>query len=295
VEAASRAGLATLVGVGIGLAVPAAAGDVPSFTTARATLRGHGCPEVVLDDVVQDGPLGVSAADVNATSPFTCQDPFVNFPWDGFALADVDLLSGQLHAVAFASTPEREAGGTVISTLAQAIFADTITLHGEGPGLLGVTLAVDGTMESTGMGVFTLSVCFGTSTGDVDPSTVADCETRDNFNLGNTVVGVPTEPTDFAVQLGGAQAVTPEPVNLYANLIVQAYDGWHGGAATMNFANTAQLAIAVPDGYTFTSESGLLLADEPWAPLQALVVCGAGLVASRRRLRGATRDAAPPA
>jgi hypothetical protein len=273
------------------LAVPAAA-EVPAFTVARASLHGHGCPEVVLDDVVENGPLGVSAADVNATSPFTCQDPFVNFPWDGYALADVDLLAGQLHAVAFASTPERAAGGTVVSTSGQAIFADTISLHGEGPGELGLSLAVDGTMESTGPGVFYLSACFGTSTGDVDPSTLADCETRDNFDQGNTVVGVPTAPTDIALDFGGLRPLTSEPIHLYASLIVQAYDGWYGGTATMNFANTAQLAITLPEGYSFTSQSGMLLVDEPSATLQALAVCGAGLVVSCRRRGGAARDAA---
>jgi len=290
-KAVPRAGLPTWIGVLLCLAVPAAA-EVPSFTMARATLHGHGCPEVVLDDLVQNGPLGVSEADVNATSPFTCVPPFANFPWDGYALADADMQLGQLHAVAFASAPEREATGSVVSTSGQAIFADTISLQGEGAGLIGISLAVDGTMASTGMGVFYLSACFGTSTGDVDPSTLADCETRDNFNQGNPVVGVPTAPTDVELDFGGAMPVTSEPINLYASLVVQANDGWQGGTATMNFANTAQLAITLPAGYTFTSQSGLLLVAEPSATLQALAVCGAGLVVSYRRRGGAARDAA---
>jgi hypothetical protein len=279
------------IGVWICLAAPAATGAVPAFTVARASLQGHGCPEVVLDDVVQNGPLGFSAADVNASSPFTCEEPFSNFAWEGYALADVDLLAGQLHAVAFATSPDRVATGSVIATSGQAIFADTILLHGEGPGQLGISLVVDGTMESTGMGVFVLSACFGTSTGDVDPATRADCETRDNYDQGNTLIGVPTAPTDVELQFGGFLPVTSEPINLYANLRVQVYDGWQGGTATMNFANTAQLAITLPEGYTYTSQSGLLLVDEPAATLQALAVCGAGLVASCRRRGRATRDA----
>jgi len=269
--------------------MPAAAGAaVPWFTVARASLGGQACPEVSLDEVNQNGPLGVTSADVNATSPFTCEDPFVNFAWDGFALADVDLLAGELHAVAFASSPGREADGSVIGTSGQAIFADTIRLHGAGPGQVGITLAVDGTMESTGMGVFFLSACFGTSTGEVDPSTTAVCETRDNYDQGNTLVGVPTASTDVALHFGGNQAVTSEPINLYASLLVQANDGWNGGTATMHFGNTAKLAIALPEGYTFTSDSGFLFADEPSATLQALAVCGAALVLSRRRASGAT-------
>ena len=265
------------------LAVPAASADVPLFTLARATLHGHGCPPVDLDDLVQNGALGVSYADVNATSPFTCEDPFVNFAWDGYALSDVDLLAGQLHAVAFASAAGRDATGSVVSASGQAMFEDTITLHGQGPGQLGITLAVDGTMSSTGMGVFFLSACFGTSTGDVDASSVAVCETRDNYTQGNTLVGTPTAATDVDLHLGGVLPLTSEPIHLYASLLVQANDGWQGGTATMNFGNTAQLAITVPEGYTFTSQSGMLLVDEPPATLQALAVCGAGLVVSRRR------------
>jgi len=103
--------------------------------------------------------------------------------------------------------------------------------------------------------------------------------------------GVPTDPTDVVIQLGGAQPLTTE-INVYAELLVQATDGWNGGTATMNFEHTAKLALTVPDGYTFTSESGMLLAPEPSATLQALAACGAGLVVSRRKRFGATHEPA---
>jgi hypothetical protein len=272
-------------GVWICLAMPGVAGAyVQSFTLARASLGGHGCPRVELNELNQNEALGVTSADVNATSPFDCEEPYVNFAWDGFALADVDLFQGQLHAVAFASSPERDAGGSVIGTTGHAIFSDTIKLHGAGPGQVGISLAVDGTMQSTGMGIFSLYACFGTSTGDIDPSTRAVCETRDNFNQGNTFVGVPTAPTDIVINLGGAQPIASE-INVYAELLVHAADGWNGGTAAMNFEHTAKLAVTVPEGYTFTSQSGMLLAPEPSATLQALAACGAGLVVSRRRRR----------
>ena len=78
-------------------------------------------------------------------------------------------------------------------------------------------------------------------------------------------------------------------INVYAELLVGATDGWNGGTAAMNFEHTATLALTLPDGYTFTSESGMLFAREPPATLQAFAACGVGLVVARRRRCGAAR------
>ena len=110
------------------------------------------------------------------------------------------------------------------------------------------------------MGVFSVGVCFGTSTGDDDPRNGTTCHQQNNYDQGNTVVGVPAPPTEVEFQLQKSLPLTSEPINLFASLRVDAYDGSKGGSTALHFANTAQLAITLPEGYSFTSQLGYLLA-----------------------------------
>lgn len=256
---------------------------------ARAQLQGAACPQVEMMHTDEGGAsLGVSAsAAVNATSPGDCVEPYVNFGWDAYATARADLASGELHAVAYASGPPHGSTGSVASAGATALLMDTIILQGRGEGgqvRMGIDL--DGLADATGQGVFWLSACFGVSLGAALPD--YHCRTFDNLDQGNVYVGVPThEDIDWLMR--EAIAFTDQPINLYASLQVAVDDGWTGGSAVLDLGHTAHLRLELPDGTSFTSQSGVLLTQaatpvpEPSSAVLSLLGTVVLLVRRRRK------------
>ena len=254
---------------------------------ARAQLQGAGCPVVQMTQSDEGGAAfgaGASAA-VNGTSPGDCDEPYVNVGWDAYANARVDLASGELHAVAYASGAPRGPGGPAASAGATALFLDSIVLEGNGQGgVVRMGLDVDGLADATGQGVFSVSACFGVSLGDVLPD--YHCRTFDNFSGGNHYVGVPThEDIDWLMR--EAIPFTDQEINLYASLQVAVHDGWSGGRGLLDLGHTAHLRIELPEGTRFTSESGLLLTQAatpvPEPSSAMLILFGTGIFLARRR------------
>jgi hypothetical protein len=257
---------------------------------ARAQLHGAACPAVEMTRTDEGGAsFGISAAAaVNATSPGDCVEPYVNVDWDAYATARADLASGELHAVAYASGAPRGPTGPAASAGATALLMDTIVLEGNGNGgVVRMGIDLDGVADSIGDGVFWLSACFGVSLGDAFPD--YHCRTFDNFDQGNSYVGVPThEDIDWLMR--ETVAFTPnEDINLYASLQVAVHDGWTGGRGLLDLGHTAHLRIELPEGTTFTSQSGVLLTQAampvPEPSSAMLTLLGTAVFLVRRRFR----------
>ena len=254
---------------------------------ARTQLQGAGCPVVQMMHTDEGGAaLGANAsAAVNATSPGDCVDPYVNLGWDAYATARADLVSGELHAVAYASGAPRGPTGPAASADATALLMDTIVLEGNGEGgVVRMGIDLDGVADATGQGVFSLSACFGVSLGAAFPD--YHCRTFDNFDQGNNYVGVPMhEDIDWLMR--EAIAFTDQDINLYASLQVAVHDGWAGGSGVLDLGHTAHLRLELPEGTSFRSESGVLLTQAatpvPEPSTAILTLLGTGLVLVRRR------------
>ena len=269
----------------------------PTTVLARAQVSGVACPRVSISRLDEGGAaLGVAAsAAVNATSPMDCSEPYVNIAWDAYANARVDLARGELHAVAYASSTH-DVLGTAANAGATALFLDTLYLQGSGSGVVTLGIDVDGMADATGTAVYGVSVCFGVSLGDAFPDYT--CRRLDNYRQGNVFVGVPGhEEIDWLLRT--TIGVTPLPVNLYASIDVGANDGSTGGRAVLDLGHTAHLRVQLPEGVSFTSQSGVLLTQpaspvpEPSAALLAVILGGFGmllgvgvLLAKRRRRDG---------
>jgi hypothetical protein len=269
-------------------ASPGLAHALDPVVMARAQLHGAACPAVDITQTDGGGAtLGVSAsAAANATSPSDCVEPYVNVDWDAYATARADLASGELHTVAYASGAPRGPTGPAASAGATALFMDSIVLQGNAWGsLVRMGIDLDGLADATGDGVFSLSACFGVSLGEAFPD--YHCRTFDNFTGGNNVyVGVPThEDIDWLMR--EAIAFTDQPINLYASLQVAVHDGWTGGRGLLDLGHTAHLRLELPEGTTFTSQSGVLLtqaaAPVPEPSTAMLTLLGTAVFLVRRR------------
>jgi len=269
-------------------ACPALADALSPTMLARAQLHGAACPAVDMNETHDGGAdfhVSASAA-VNATSPANCDDPYVNIGWDAYANARADLVSGELHAVAYASGALRGPTGPAAAADATALFMDTIYLQGNGSGqVVRMGIDLDGLADSIGDGVVSLSACFGVSLGDVFPD--YHCRTFDNFAGGNNnYLGVPTHE-DIDWLLREPVAFTDQPINFYASLQLAVHDGWSGGRGVLDLGHTAHLRIELPEGTSFTSESGVLLTQVaspvPEPSIAMLSLLGAGMFVVRRR------------
>ena len=266
---------------------PGLASALEPAVLARAQLQGAACPAVQMTKTDEGGAtfgIGASAA-VNATSPGNCVEPYVNLGWDAYATARADLVSGELHAVAYASGAPRGPTGPAASADATALLMDTIVLEGNGQGgVVRMGIDLDGVADATGQGVFSLSACFGVSLGAAFPD--YHCRTFDNFDQGNTYVGVPMhEDIDWLMR--EAISFTDQDINLYASLQVAVHDGWAGGSGVLDLGHTAHLRLELPEGTSFRSESGVLLTQAatpvPEPSTAILTLLGTGLVLVRRR------------
>ena len=288
--ASHRARFALRLLLALAPAWPGLAHALDYAVLARTQLQGAGCPVVQMMHTDEGGAaLGANAsAAVNATSPGDCTEPYVNFAWDAYATARADLATGELHAVAYASGAPHGATGPVAAADATALFMDSIVLNGNGDGeLVRMGIDLDGLADPTGQGVFSLSACFGVSLGAAFPD--YHCRTFDNFSGGNNYVGVPTHE-DIDWLLREAIAFTDQPINLYASLQVAVHDGWTGGSGVLDLGHTAHLRLELPEGTSFTSQSGVLLTQAatpvPEPTSAVMMLLGTGFLLARRRLRG---------
>ena len=224
------------------------------------------------------------------------------------AFASADLTTGTLRGSSFGGLTADISFPPLILASSTSILTDTITLHGAGTSVL-----VDMTMDVDGF--FTLIGNIGASSATASASFTlggdgANLSLTRAFNSGigldvlNGSVGG-SAGTFLDKTLNSAQAhlvyeaLLPlnTPLNLESFLTTTVSP--FGPTIGADFSNTAQLALALPDGYTFTSASGHFLSPAvspvPEPDTLALLLAGMATIGavSRRRLGLSGRARAP--
>ncbi len=207
-------------------------------------------------------------------------------PFSAIANSSADLVSGQLHVFASSLGPA--------ASNANAHFSDLITIvptQGFVDGFFATfTLTVEGTLTGNADGGGELQV--GSTVDRADVGGVALCTAAPSVcspvqsvsggsltqKLVATILVDPSNPIVFIQPFLFAAANDINGNFLFAE------------TGLANFADTAQLSIDLPAGFTFTSNSGLLLTEAPQAtpepatlPLMTAGVAALCVSAWRRR------------
>ena len=201
--------------------------------------------------------------------------------------AAADLRSGTLRAYSDGSIANMQ--GSFPS--ASATLSDTITVVGPGPMVfVTATLSIDGVFDSNGLGGTDLeiqqsvsgSVSIGQqATGAANVSltgTRVFTRMTGMSDMDSTFSNRADAPgTSFAAAANGVAIVltatatvpvnTATPISSYLGLQNGCQGTCNGWDGTASFGNTARLAITLPDGYTYTSGSGVLLSNAGGAGL----------------------------
>lgn len=222
--------------------------------------------------------LGNASASVNGTAPLNCEGEYAhgNVPWDGYAVAEADLFSATLHAVAYASGP--------IGTASSAMFQDSIRLHGAGAGQVRIGLDLDGLLDSSLTSLLSYHLCLGVTRGETPTARGTECQTFSNAGPSGSY-GIPTHEDVHRLMTIWVPATIDEPINIFASLTVSSSGDAQGGRAVVDLGHTARLLIDLPEGMNFSSESGALLTSAVPEPGTAwLGVGGLGVMLTRRRV-----------
>ena len=211
--------------------------------------------------------------------------------------ASGDLATGQARAVA-TSIPYPPSVG--IAT--DAYLRDTITVSGpwSAPSITAI-LSMDVTGSVTGSvpgGEFHIGSIWSSYGGGIGAALSLQGDGSGGFaavpnvsGLGG-VVGYGSITTyslasnEISYRLEIPITLTSSAASFYFQSLVRAYP--YGGPATVDFGHTGQMDLLLPEGYAFTSASGVFLADAPSpVPLPAagwLMAAGLGtLIRMRRR------------
>jgi hypothetical protein len=269
------------------LATPLLVHAVPVATQAGVLVEGFGCPGVggFSNDVA--GGDGIAGASFSRRSPMNCEPAARNRNWTGAGTAGASLPAGTLRAAATATGQGRgdtsfNNYGVLVQSSAQ--FSDTVYFDGSSDEPGAITLDLDGFAISSGTSYLSASLClYVRNEGSPWKS---NCRVLQN--------GYAPIDVEIDWQLSEAILVSPRPMHIWAALTVVANDGG-GGQATIDLSHTAHLGIALPEGVSFRSASGLLLtaADSPGGTVpvpDTLALAGLGLFALStfgRRVRAA--------
>ncbi len=198
-------------------------------------------------------------------------------PFSAIARASTDLVSGQLHVFASSLGPA--------ASNANAHFSDLITIvptQGFVDGFFATfTLTIDGTLTGNADGGGELQV--GSTVDHADVGGAALC------TAASAVCSpVPSVPGGALTQkLVATILVDPSnPIVFIQPFLFAAANDINGNflfseTGLANFADTAQLSIDLPPGFTFTSNSGVLLTEvaQPTPEPATLPLITAGLAA----------------
>ena len=224
------------------------------------------------------------------------------------AQASADIGTGELTAKA--TGQKFVVGENDIAASAVARAVDTLTIEGPGTQAIPVTfqMAVDGDLivpdsaNGVGRAFATVQALFGvdgvTETATLQRRRGYDASgviTTDAVaGLGDWLGELPVAGNTFDLLLEfGAQIVPGTPFGFESEL--RAFAGTGGAVGTdavSDFGNTGKFNIILPEGFSFTSESGVFLAGPvPEPQTWALLVCGLGCLAimAGRRRRGSIR------
>jgi hypothetical protein len=202
----------------------------------------------------------------------------------GTGTATADLHSGQLKAVAtsqaLSGSDAVRAGGLAVSEL-----YDTLTIHGPLTGAVPITMhmSLDGSFfttdatnpntQSTDVRASLVNVAIvGSGSGvDITQDNAGDVYLADQLGSFTSNLNPVTgrfDPKNTRVDLSATFFVSPSSPSFtfLARLFVTSALGFTDPPGTVkqarvDFGDTAHLSIDLPDGYSFTSSSGVFLTD----------------------------------
>jgi hypothetical protein len=284
-------GIARALALGALIATVVTPASVQAFS-AEVRADAGVCGGVGDNDIV----VGSFSATAEATSAGTC----TRFPAQGAFLAAVGAGTASLatgHLTAFAGAVGFDslggaAGCCVAAASGRADLFDVITIHGPAPVFATTAelhLVVDGDTSGFSSAQAYISLNDGLLFG---PASVF--QTRCKGGFGCVDNSVPSTAGSFAFDI-----VMNVPVSsgspsfaFRSGIFAQAVN--EGDA---DIRGSGQLSLVLPAGFTFTSQSGVLLSgssDVPEPSSLLLLLCGAGTLglACRRRRPGSSRQAA---
>lgn len=215
----------------------------------------------------------------------------------GYAYAN--LSSGKLGVMG-------SAGGYYSEAQLQAQFSDVLhyTIAGANSSTvtdIGVTFAIDGSMLESGFGDAALSGGINIDGGASESVSIGDmlsggvCQTGpciyNQSTAGNWVsAGFSPDSTGLVV-FTGVYALTGASgdLSIFATLSLTSAVNGVSGSANDDYSNTAALSLSLPQGVSYTSDSGVFLSQASSAPepatlsLAGLTLAALGAVKSRKR------------
>ena len=262
---------------------------LPAMSQAQAsasvTLSGIATPVLLDADVSQ--PERASAL-LSGGGPLDGPSNDIDGHGDFLVSATADLARGTLRSAARLNIVGQ--GGA--QALTQAGLFDTLVFDGSRPVPLQLRLAVHGAFSDSGNGFHEVVARLQVG-GQTEQATLQwygwTYQTQHNHPV--RVVGgqaISTEAANTIVWLTVDQMVLPGvPVDVVALLRLDTTAGANS-LVNLNFGNTAQLWLQVPEGVTYTSASGRFMtaAPVPEPGTVALWLAGLLLAAMLRRRRG---------
>jgi len=230
-------------------------------------------------------------------------------------MASADLRTGRLRTLAYADTvdsglpaqPPQLPGGPVVDgtriVQAHATFEDTLTFAAPagtpvaGPVPVTIRMAVDGRFAGFYSHFNSKTIIMSGGGGSFTKTASAEYTWDGNQgpNASPIAIAVSTaiqspyrDPAQLEDLLSFTKMVTPGvPLYVYADMKSTVTAGPYA-SGMIDFSHTATLSIEAPAGYTFTSESGMLLA-VPEPATWVAMLAGLGLIASTSARDGARK------
>jgi hypothetical protein len=266
------------------LSLAAAMATAPAAqASAFAEVWNGGGSDLVVDSV----PAGRASVSDTVTRQF----PFTGDNWyyhaSAYADGDRGTLGGQVTAGTLLAQALRP---PIVHTYADLI--DSVMFHGSGTALVDLTYTVNGSFESVGPAYFQADamVALGSSSSDLAWRWLNSGSQPFASRSGNALVTeLNNDPASLHATIHLPLEVTAGVwYDIYALLQLEMTPSHHD-LAQMQFGHTARLGLELPDGWSFTSESGRLMTidDEdvgalPEPPVLALLLAGWAVVGLRR-------------
>jgi len=218
--------------------------------------------------------------------------------WTYLAISYADMNRGAVGGGITVDTSgfSRDFGVTV-NTI--GTVTDDLTFSGSRPGLVTLSLAVSGSFASMAQAIFransflALNTTVSNLTFDWVSQPLSDDKRASVIGTGDVLV-LDDHVDRLSAVLKVQQMLNPgDVVGVLAQLDLRLKSDINDHAV-MNFGHTAQLGIEMPEGWSFTSSSGVFMSElpappvpEPATPLMWLAGVGLLGVLGSRRTRGA--------
>lgn len=266
---------------------------IPTLAATVALALATGPAHALVE--IWDGCCGTHlVADLSATASISQNlDELSGLSGHYFAGAATDLAAGTVGGsiTAFRSDSGGITGPLEVHTYSQV--GDVLTFSGPAPVVVEFTYRVSGSFGLLDLGGLYANSTFYAGTtryfnilwggGIAEPTAL--------YNSNAELSNVSMDPLGLTGTMHIRTLVTPDvPISVGAILelkAVPARQEW----AHVNFGHTGRIAVNLPEGYSFTSASGLFLTAPPVPepPVWALWLAAAAACAAARRTRAAAR------